>query len=219
MFGYHVLGFGAGTSNATVSFVTTAIDTGTATTYNGAAFQGVSIGTAAADRIVAVVVSGQEAARTISSVSIGGNAATNAVSITTTTGPIGIWYLAVPSGTTANIFPTFSGACVNASLIVYAIYGSSGAPTDNASNTSDPYSTTALAISASGVAIGGAHAFSTSTYGWTGLTEDVDEVVEGARTHTSASAAFVTAQSSPTITCDPSSTADGGMVVAAWGPV
>ena len=102
--------------------------------------------------------------------------------------------------------------------MVYTVTGSAGTPADTASNTSDPYTTTALAILAGGVVVGGAHAYSTSTYAWTGLTEDEDEVVEGARTQTAASAAFAAAQASPTITCDPSSTANGGMVLAAFGP-
>lgn len=92
-----------------------------ASSFTATAF---SIGQAASDRVIVVCIgSGGSSARQVSGVTIGGNAATLAVRSASIARCTGIYYLAVPSGTTADIVATFSGSVDMAHFSVYSITG------------------------------------------------------------------------------------------------
>lgn len=82
------------------------------------------IGAASSDRVLIVSVAGCAAsARQVSGVTIAGSAATLAIRSASINRCTGIYYLAVPSGTTANIAATFSGAVVMAHIVVHSLKG------------------------------------------------------------------------------------------------
>jgi len=95
-----------------------------ATSLTTHTFTGASIGTAAADRLVVVCVSSQTSSnRTISSATIGGNAATIVVSSANGINPGGIICLPVAAGTTADIVIKFSAGVSNCRIQVFTITG------------------------------------------------------------------------------------------------
>lgn len=213
----------------TVSFQTPpSEDTGDTSPYT---FTSVPIGTAAGDRIVVVGIASREnAARTISSVTIAGNTATNAVTANDPVAGAGIaalYYLAVPSGTTATIVVTFSGGMRRCYINVWAVYGSSGAPTHTASDTvfSASALNTTISCNANGAILGMAEALAssgTASWTWTNLTEQSDfQSSESAQAgYSGAHSTFSSAQSSLSITATNagSSLTEGALALAAFGP-
>lgn len=109
-----------------IEYVTERGSTSNAKTYT---FSGTSIGAEAADRVVIVAAAGSSgSARSISSVTIGGVTASVAVTQASTSAigarcRIGLYYLAVASGTTADIVVTFSGTMGHGMIAVFAMTG------------------------------------------------------------------------------------------------
>lgn len=164
-----------------------------ATDASSYSFATQAIGTATADRIIAVGVSIQSlAVRTISTLSIAGNNAAVQSSIDAVTGGqtvLGaIYSLLVPTGTTATIVVTPSGACVRCAITVWALYNCASATAVNATNSAVVNSSSlgaSLTTLPGGVALGycchtinGGGTLGNLT--WTNLTEDVDETYESA---------------------------------------
>jgi hypothetical protein len=144
------------------------------------------IGTAAADRHVVVGVPLRAAGNiTISSVTVGGISATQLKTIDGEVGAnttsVDLWIAAVPTGTTASIVVTFSGAPARHGIAVWAVYGSTGTASASVSSLSNG-SSTSLTVPAGGVAIGLAMSNvtgGTATSTATGLTEDFDVALGG----------------------------------------
>lgn len=93
------------------------------TTFTTAAL---SIGTAAADRLVVVAVTVDDTGYgtpVISAVTIGGAAAAEVVRYSTTRHCTALWALAVPTGSTAAVGVTFDDPCEAYSVAVSAVYG------------------------------------------------------------------------------------------------
>lgn len=224
--------FYAGISSTTAwSFTTVAAGGGSAVAFTDSAvdavdrqiytFAGQSLGVEAADRVIVVGVGGRAAAQqTISSVTIGGNAASSIVSVATGNSNAALYALAVPTGTTADIVVTFSGAVVRCGIVVWAMTGVSATAADTGSSTSDP-ATDTLIVPTDGIAIGygfSTHGSATLTATWTNLTEDVDELVENLNAQTGASAS-IPAGGATALTCDWSQAPSVGRAVfAAFGP-
>lgn len=94
---------------------------GSATTVTDTGF---SLGAAQSDRVIVITVAASAgSARQISGVTIGGSAATLAILSASSSYCTGIYYLAVPSGATADIVYTFTGAITNMASNVYALTG------------------------------------------------------------------------------------------------
>lgn len=92
-------------------------------------FTSQGIGTADATRVVAVGIAHGINALTVTSVTIGGNAATQATGAAVNSGAgasTDIWYLAVPSGTTADIVVNISASQTRCAIDVYRVVGTSG---------------------------------------------------------------------------------------------
>src|SRR5690349_19922485 len=112
----------------TYAYASSAGNSSTLTTYT---FSSQAIGTAAPTRRVLVgLYSGNTTAlRTISSVTIGGSAA-SLLAQDTHSSTIFIneafYWLSVPTGTTANVVLTFSGSQLQAGIAVWAVYDAIG---------------------------------------------------------------------------------------------
>jgi hypothetical protein len=211
-----------GAPPATVAtFVDNAESDGDLTTYT---FAGHAIGDAATGRHVLVGIgasggSGQSD-RTISSVTVGGNAATavgTLVTSTSTTTTYAVLYIIqVDSGTTADIVVTWSDALVSTGIAVWALYNLlSATPTDTA--TSVTGSNIGIDVEARGVIVGYNHtqrnAAGGSVHTWTNLTERFDEQIDAGNSdsHTGASDAFGAAETNRLI----SISFDAGTTLAA----
>jgi hypothetical protein len=192
-------------------------------------FAGKSFGTETPDRVMAVSVelTGGLTTTTLTSVTIGGVAATKLVAASASGGFQEIWGTpktqdAGPTGTSGNIVVTSASTAnsLNCAIEVYAIKGAASATPDHtAPDTSSPLSVT-IDVPANGVAIAGARGVSTpGNASWTGLTEDVDAAVDGGvSASTSASAEFTTAQTGLTVSVSFAAGTATGLAVASWGP-
>lgn len=178
--GGRLIGFGVGGQAARIAYVSVFEDATDASSYTATAQ---AIGTAAADRVVLVgVVSRQSGSvPSISSVTIGGNAAASIVSTTHATdfSISAIYGLLVTSGTTANIVVTFGAAQQRCAIVVFEMNGTGGSATAFATATDNaaPSSTT-LSIPSGGAAMGVSFARATAAVGsatWTGMTEAVED--------------------------------------------
>jgi hypothetical protein len=93
-----------------------------------------SLGAEAADRYIVIGASAREGSATLrnfSSVTVGGNAATSLVEVEATAGQIGLFGIAVPTGTTADVVVTFDGANSRCTIAVFRIVGAdTTTPTD-----------------------------------------------------------------------------------------
>lgn len=125
-----VYGAGAGGGGGTPFSITHTADAGSATPATSFTFTAQPIGTADATRIVAVCVShGITAANPVTSLTIGGSAATLATGsqISSAGDATEIWYLAVPAGTTANIVVNFAASENRCSVHIYSVVGTGAA--------------------------------------------------------------------------------------------
>ena len=195
------------------------------TTYT---FTGASLGAAADDRIIAVVVDtydGGAGSPTVSSLTVGGVAANfrlRAVGSTDVT--VELWTLAVPLGTTADIVVQWSVGVARCGAGVFRIVGSDGeAPSDTATDSGAGNLSTTIDVVDNGALLAGvggtrgASAFSTT---FAGVTESYDETVSGGACHSGGCADLSTGESGRTVSATFSAAPDRGvgLVVAAWSP-
>jgi len=183
-----------GLSPATYTYNASYKSTNNSSSYT---FSTADIGAADSSRIVAVGIMGEGGGSTISSVTIGGNGATEAAQIAYSDNVSGIYYLEVAAGTTADIVVNFTASQNRAGISVYSIYDAASATPEDTSTGSGTTSATAtgLAWSADSVSIGVAAASNGGVSEWTGLTEDYDSEVESSAYLTSASEANTSAGS------------------------
>jgi hypothetical protein len=191
-------------------------------------FTGASLGAAADDRIIAVVVSAYHSpggGPTVSSLTIGGVSANfrlRAVGSTRVT--VELWTLAVPLGTTANIVVQWSVDSVRCGAGVFRIVGSDGeAPSDTATNTGTGNLSTTIDVVDNGALLAGvgatrgASSFSTT---FAGVTESYDEVISGGVCQSGGCADLSTGESGRTVSATFNVAPDfgAGLIVAAWSP-
>lgn len=206
---------------ASGSFISSAVNTVDGTSFT---FTSQNIGTADATRLVVVVV--VAAAATTSeptSVTIGGNAATKAVGRTdNSVGTISIWYLAVPSGTTANIVVNFSASHARCGIGVFSLLNL-GSNTPTATGTGGTNAGTSVnanvnVTGANGIVVAGACSTNTgaATHTWTGVTESYDTTVEGTTTHSAGIATGLATETPRTINDTISTSNVLSVISAAW---
>jgi hypothetical protein len=146
-------------------------------------FAGVSIGAAATDRIVAVVVNQRfNSATPAEAVTIGGVAATLIEHVNSGVG-LDIWYAIVPTGTTATINVANGGTLRSQCFIRTFRVVSYNSPTPFWSDgVSDVVGTTATLTTGysfeDGAVLGAALAATGNTWTWTGLNESYDAATE-----------------------------------------
>lgn len=163
--------------------------------------------------------------RTITAVTIGGNAASSIASNIfddsgTTTRVAAIYGAVVASGTTADVVVDFSGTMGRCAITVYTVANVSsltaaGSGSDqNSSTTTLTLSATAPSGNSVAIACYQASAGSDRTMSWTGLTEDVEGYLESLMNYSSASDTFSTS-GSKTITTTTSGAATPQVGVSA----
>jgi hypothetical protein len=183
--GTHLIGFAAGGSAATRTFLqkeTTQVATQSTYTFTNA-----NIGAEAGDRYVVVVFGTHGlAGRTVSSITIGGNAATIHANSThnipgNSTHIAVIAGLLVPSGTTATMVINLSGTAARCWCFVYALHGlasttqTAAATEGQNAGAGDTISDT-IDIPSAGILITAITSGATlGTHSWSGATEDSDE--------------------------------------------
>lgn len=189
-------------------------------------FGTLALGTAATNRVMVIEVwwrgSGGNT-RSISSLTVAGNAASCVESGTAFANGANICVVAVPTGTTGNVTVNFSGGVTGSTVAVLAAYGMSTTATSVFDNqTSTPF-TNSVNVPAGGVAfgvVGQSASTSGQSFSWSGIAEDfdnrdagTDQVVSGAHT------VFLPAQTGLSITATYStSTTNARMAVATFGP-
>jgi hypothetical protein len=182
---------------ATVSYVTTASQASSATTTF--TFTGISIGTADTNRWVIVAVGYGVAgpASAVSSVTIGGNAATLLVATASSAASqaVGIFGIKLTTGTTTNVVVTFSAALAVGGGVFCSTYRALNLTTlaANASATwISSKSATNLNVtgSAAGFVVGVSGDNDTTGSSWTGLTQNFGANIGSSSWGTSASTNF-----------------------------
>lgn len=196
------------------SITQTANPAGVSASSNVATYSGVSIGAAAPDRIIAVVVGSELASTPIASCTIDGNAMTAGTQGNQGAVYARTFYLPYPTGTTANIAVTFttnSPTSTQNHIAVYrildAVYSSTGADQSTDMDATDPLTTGSTVIAAGGLMLAVA-AGATDTAGktWANLGEDIDADAGALRFTT----AFSTTAGTATRTCTGTTNGEDG---------
>lgn len=196
--GTNGVGNSTGTSNTLTTdvyliYITNIVDgtdVAAAGSYSGGVWNGVSIGTAAANRKIVLVNCCRDSSSTstISSQTIGGNTTTDSITVSSASDRTSIRILDLTTGTTANFVTTIggTGSMLRLGVGVWALYGAgSSTPSDTDSSTTDAGSVT-LTVPAKGVAVGGSVSAAGVSCTWTGLTERYDGAIETTIIHTGA---------------------------------
>lgn len=202
---------GGGTPTAT--YIGSNASTGNQNVYT---FADQSIGAAASDRLVVIVVAVSGGNGSILSVTADGNSMSSTRTSGSSSPQITMRQLTITTGTTADIevtVGTFGAA--RCSIDIFTITGlSSTTAGATDADTADPISLS-VSTSASGVAIAGAMTVTNTTATWANMTEQSDRSVESSMTVTTA---LVNGLSSGTLspTCTFGSSSDPHAVLATW---
>jgi hypothetical protein len=210
--------FWGGGAPPILTHIATTVDTSNADTFT---FTGASIGTAAASRLVVVVVHAGDTA-SISSVTIDGNAADLVIQEAQTGSPpvVGIYQRAIATGTTADIVVTLADPAVHCFIDVYTITGlrsTTAIDSDKTNTTGAGASSVTLTTEVNAVVIAAVEYYTADvTSSWSGgVTENSDEAYSAESGAGSGASGVATGTSiSPSVT--PSGSADRAFVAAAW---
>lgn len=198
-----------------VSIIQTANPAGVNASSNSATYSGASIGTASPDRIVVVCVGTELADSAPTACTIGGSAMTAAADAASFGNQNSrIFYLAYPTGTTADIVVTFGTTNPDSTqnhIAVYAVYegefSSGGTDTSDDMDATDPVTTGSIEIPSGGGFLGVVSGQSQSNAKeWTNATEDIDESFGAGRFTT----AKRTTAGTVTITCEGTTETENG---------
>lgn len=209
----------AGGAAPTIVFTDESNDTANASSYS---FTTQALGTAGATRYIHVSAVGRTTAGAdITDINVGASdCPLISPNLATADNDFATCIVAFPSGTTDTIVVTTNANMSRLAITVHAIYDLvSTTPTDRATATGDPSTTTAVDFPANGVGVAIAATGATGTTTWSGLTEGVgcDAVSESATNYTCAQDAFAGASSGPTISADFTGGNTGaGMIVEAF---
>lgn len=187
-----------------VAITQTANPAGVSASSNVATYSGVSIGTAASNRIVVVVVGTELASATINSVTLGGTTMNNGTQGNFSAVYTRTFYLAYPTGTTADVVVTFgaNASSTQNHIAVYSVTDAEVIATNGWGSTdmdaTAPLTTASITIPTNGGFLAVA-AGATDTVGktWANATEDIDEDAGAFRFTTATS----TTAGSTTVTC------------------
>jgi hypothetical protein len=207
--------FGTSVVPITGGYVSTATNTSSGTSFD---FTSQAIGTAAAGRVVIVGIVNDS--QTVSSVSIGGVSASLVKRQRDgTSANAELWSAVVATGTTATISIAFAGTTERPGIGVWAIYGASSSPSATAGASGNAPSTT-ISVPAGGFAVGCImhNTGGSSTFSWSGLTENYDAVIASSNSHSGASSLFTAAQAPLSVTCTQSGGTNNAMALAAFAP-
>lgn len=218
-------GFGGGEQAPALpskSFQATTFDGTSQTTYT---FAGQNIGSASSTRYVIVAAAlTASASRTISSVTVGGISATAIVTDDVTNFffyRLSLYIVAVPTGSTASVVVTASGACDAAAISVWAAYDLNSATavdSDVSPDSVSPFDVPSMSTSADGILVAATTYFSDAgSVAWTNATErsDLSSSFSGAFSGNSAADALTTGAGVALISTITASGFDAGLVIGA----
>lgn len=200
LFSPSVLLAGGATVDATISYRTQSSDVVDRSTYT---FSALDIGTASATRHVVVGVISSGTSPSVSSVTVAGNSATMVVQVDESNLRIGLWIVAVSSGTTGDVVVTHSSSMLRCGVIVWAVYDLSSATATATATDIVPTLSQSLTINAGGIGIGLADGYqsgSAQTWTWTELTENVDAAFNDGTNYDNMSGASLASAAGTTIT-------------------
>lgn len=167
-------------ANASAAFGSSASIDASQTTYT---FAGLSIGTPAANRVVIALLSfrGGTTARTLTSVTIGGVAATVHQNISAVSVSSGLMYYVmcsavVPLGTTADVSATFSGTLLRGGVSTVIVQGASSALPTSSTQASGSGGSLNINVEPGNAVVGmtGSYSGGAGSVSWTGLSEIFD---------------------------------------------
>lgn len=212
-------GSGAGLGKQDSAYITT-VASGTSALEH--TYTNVDIGKPDSSRIVVVVTQHYSVSPATTGITVGGSAMTLAKQNLSSTalGEVSIWYLAYPTGTTADIVVTKGGSNSVNITSVYALYGMTSSTPDVTSESDADPAVLSANITAGSFGIGAARTYlnSANNYTWVGLTEDYDNNPVSNNSYSVASQYLNATESPRTITADYASTGSGHYcaVFAAW---
>lgn len=188
--------------SATITFLQSAGDGTDLSTYT---FSTQNLGSASSDRKIICTVNGRSSdggARTITSVTIGGVAATEVRDDTSNGNVCGIFIASVPTGATGDVEVVFSNTMGDCNIHLYHTTGvGSNTANDSGTSTANPL-TYDLDIEAGGIAVAIASSDDgAATATWAGLTEDFDDATALGNDNSGSSGAFATIQTNLTVSC------------------
>lgn len=169
-------------------------------------FAAQNLGSAASDRFIACTINGRSndgGARTITSVTIGGVAATSAGTIAANSGShCAIYSAAVPTGATGDVVVVWSSTMTDCTVALHSHYGAfSTTPTSYFNDTTTPLSQS-INVAAGGFAVGISTSDSgTATATWAGITERFDDATATGNDQSGAGDEFATTQTGLTVSC------------------
>lgn len=231
-----LIGFGAGGMGPpTLTYITTSTSTANASSYTSASL---SITTPPSpDRWLVYVpshgVTGVDRSFTGVTANVdsgGANAMTELVESDTSSGlgrtSVAVYVIAAPTGSNVVFAASLSGASDRFAGHFYTLTGVSNplsAFHTNQNSISGTFASigTTLNIPAGGAAVSACTNRANSiTFTWTGLTEDVDAIVESAMSYSAAHSNAMSAETGRTLTCTFSSSVNSADAMAAvsWGP-
>lgn len=174
------------------------------------------LGTGASGKKIAVFATSRAVGgtnQTVDALTVGGNTATLIGRTGGGTVRIELWEVSVGALETGDVVVEWNASLLACGIEVLALYDAgavfdfSGANDDN----------TTLDIPSGGVALAGIQSSDTSTFSWSGLTEQDDRVVEAGNLSMScAGDAFAGAQTGHAISATPSSSSNPRIVAASW---
>jgi hypothetical protein len=204
----------------TLAFTDTDSSSSDVSTYT---FTSASLGTAGATRhIIVGFAAGQLGANlnAPNSCTIAGVSATLVISDPVGTGLSWrqFWIAAVPTGTTGNIVLTRAGNMSSGAIVVWAAYDliSATAFATGTPGSGTPTASANCNTSAGGIAVGFARGSSSSTFTWSGLTEDADFLIGGDTVSISGASASNTPAASPRSISATASAAAANLITASF---
>lgn len=195
---------------AQIEYITTVEDAGNLSTYT---FTNASIGTATSDRLVVVVVTCADtggSTSTLSSVTIGGSAATIHVSSGTSEFITAVASRLVSSGTTATVVLNFANALGRGACQIYRVWNYNNATPNATATVGGTTNASSRAVTVDipatgGVAVYGAMCDGSRAVTWTNATKDMEDQAFGTENQTRSTASRT------------ASGADSTSVTASWG--
>lgn len=197
----------------TFAYITSNSSATDATSYT---FAGTSLGTAGPNRLIVVGSAARSgASNSYSSVTVGGSAMSSAVVRNAAQTNVGLHYLLVPTGISADIVVTFTGTAARCGIGVWALYNL--AQQAARSTASDTAATLALSLNTfpDAIALAITYTGGSTSEVWTGLTENFDVAPESSHI-LGASVQCTTAETPRTMTCAITGGAGIGGVAAVW---
>lgn len=190
--------------------------TATGTDGSSLTSAGASLGAAHVNRRIYIGLGWKSAAdRTISSMTVAGNAATIIAQTSASGAGAALCSIALASGTTGDLVVNLSGTALRMGFGVFVSYGHATTATDTAVASAGASNDVSVDVPLGGLIVAAAYnGLTTAT--WAGVTEHYDDVAEGSTRASGGLYVAGAAETPRTITMTPSSGTDCAVVAASF---